>query len=140
MAAAIWGGFGVIANYTYSDAKRNKDSVTPGDRLGRDIDGNSKHTWNLTGYFENDLISTRFAYSYRSKFRSGIDRATPMWQDGYGQLDGSLLVHVTPHLALSADAQNITNAKLYYFVGDPAIPRSYYDNGRTFYLGLRITY
>ena len=136
----IWGGFGLIANYTYSDAKRDAGAVAADDRLGRDIDGNSKHTWNLTGYFEDDLVSTRLAYSYRSKFRSGIDRATPMWQDGYGQLDGSLLVHVTSHLALSADAQNIANAKLYYFVGDRAIPRSYYDNGRTFYLGLRVTY
>ncbi|MEG8039151.1 TonB-dependent receptor [Sphingomonas sp. LR60] len=136
----IWGGFGMIANYTYSDAKRDRSAVAEGDHLGRDIDGNSKHTWNLTGYFENDLVSTRLAYSYRSKFRSGIDRATAMWQDGYGQLDGSLLVHVTPHLALSADAQNIGNAKLYYFVGDRAIPRAYYDNGRTFYLGVRVTY
>ena len=136
----IYGGFGFIANYTYSDAKKNADAVTAADNFSREIDGNSKHTWNLTGYYEDKLISTRLAYSYRSKFRSGIDRATPMWQDGFGQLDGSLLVHVTPHIALSADAQNITNAKLYYFVGDPAIPRAYYDNGRTVYLGLRLTY
>jgi iron complex outermembrane receptor protein len=133
-------GFGFIANYTYSDAKKDKDAVTAADNFSREIDGNSKHTWNLTGYFENSLVSTRLAYSYRSKFRSGIDRATPMWQDNFGQLDGSLLVHVTKNLALSVDAQNITNAKLYYFVGDPAVPRAYYDNGRTVYGGLRLTF
>ena len=42
-----------------------------------------------------------------------------------------------PVIALTADAQNLTNAKLYYFVGDPSIPRAYYNNGRTFWVGAR---
>ena len=124
-------GFGVIANYTYADAK-TKD--------GQPIDGNSKHTYNLTGYFENKLLSARLAYTYRSKFRSGIDRATPMWQDNYGTLDGSLIVNVTKNVALTADAQNLTNRKLYYFVGNPAIPRAFYNNGRTFWVGGKLTF
>ena len=124
-------GFGVIANYTYSDAKS---------RNGGPIDGNSKHTFNLTGYFENSLISTRLAYTFRSKFQSGIDRATPMWQDDYGQLDGSLIVHLTRNIDFTADAQNLLNHKLYYFVGDPSIPRAYYNNGRTFWIGAKATF
>jgi len=124
-------GFGVIANYTYSDAKN---------RNGGPIDGNSKNTYNLTGYFENKLLSARLAYTFRSKFQSGIDRATPMWQDNYGQLDGSLIVHLTKYLDLTADAQNLLNHKLYYFVGDPSIPRAYYSNGRTFWVGAKATF
>jgi iron complex outermembrane receptor protein len=124
-------GFGVISNYTYADAKN---------RNGGPIDGSSKHTYNLTGYFENSLISTRLAYTYRSKFQSGIDRATPMWQDNYGQLDGSLIVHVTRNLDFTADAQNLLNHKLYYFVGNPSIPRAYYNNGRTFWVGAKATF
>ncbi|HSU67879.1 MAG TPA: TonB-dependent receptor, partial [Tepidisphaeraceae bacterium] len=124
-------GFGVLANYTYSDAKS---------RNGGPIDGNSKHTFNVTGYFENSLLSTRLAYTYRSKFQSGIDRATPMWQGNYGQLDGSLLVHVTRYFDLTFDAQNLLDRKLYYFVGNPAIPRAYYNNGRTFWLGGKVTF
>lgn len=124
-------GFGVLANYTYADAKN---------RNGGPIDGNSKHTYNVTGYFENSLLSARLAYTYRSKFQSGIDRATPMWQGNYGQLDGSLIVHVTRYLDLTADAQNLLNRKLYYFVGDPSIPRAYYNNGRTYWLGGKVTF
>jgi len=124
-------GFGVLANYTYSDAKN---------RNGGPIDGNSKHTFNVTGYYENSLLSARLAYTFRSKFQSGIDRATPMWQDDYGQLDGSLIVHVTRNVALTVDAQNILNHKLYYFVGDPSIPRAYYNNGRTFWVGGKLTF
>ncbi len=37
----IWGGFGAVVNYTYSDAKANN---------GDPIPGNSKHSLNLTGY------------------------------------------------------------------------------------------
>jgi len=133
-------GFGIIANYTYSDAKKKKSAVTAADNFSRVIDGNSKHTYNVTGYFENSLISARLAYSFRSKFRSGIDRSTPMWQDDYDQLDGSLLVHVTKHVDLSFDAQNVTGSKLYYFIGDKSVPRAYYNNGRTFYAGARLNF
>ena len=127
----LWWGFGLLANYTYADAKA---------KGGGTIDGNSKHTYNATVYFENDLLSARAAYSFRSKFRSGIDRGTPMWQDDFGQLDGSLLVHVTKNISATIDAQNLLNHKLYYFVGDPSIPRAYYNNGRTFWVGAKVTF
>jgi iron complex outermembrane receptor protein len=125
----IYGGFGLMANYTYADAKKSDGSA---------LDGNSKHTFNVTAYYENSLISTRFAYTFRSKFQSGIDRATPMWQDDFGTLDGSLTINVTKNFALTADAQNLLNHKLYYFVGDPSIPRAYYNNGRTFWVGGKV--
>ncbi len=125
----IYGGFGLLANYTYSDAKASGGGV---------IDGNSKHTANITAYFENSLISTRFAYTFRSKFRSGIDRSTPMWQDDFGTLNGSFTLNITKNFALTADAQNLLNHKLYYFVGDPSIPRAYYNNGRTFWVGGKV--
>ena len=125
----IYAGFGMLANYTYADAKAADGGV---------IDGNSKHTFNVTAYYENKLISTRLAYTFRSKFRSGIDRSTPMWQDDFGTLDGSFTLNVTKNFALTADAQNLLNKKLYYFVGDPSIPRAYYDNGRTFWIGGKV--
>jgi len=125
----IFGGFGLLANYTYADAKKADGSA---------LDGNSKHTFNVTAYYENSLISTRFAYTFRSKFMSGVDRATPMWQDDFGTLDGSLTINVTKNFALTADAQNLLNHKLYYFVGDPSIPRAYYNNGRTFWVGGKV--
>jgi len=124
-------GFGFIANYTYSDGKTD---------AGAPIDGNSKNTFNLTGYFENEKISTRLAYNFRSKFKSGTDRGTAMWQDDFGTLDGSFSYNVTPHIALTLDAQNLLHEKLYYFVGDPSIPRAYYDNGQSWYAGVRFKY
>ncbi len=124
-------GFGFIANMTYADGKVEG---------GGPIDGNSKWTYNLTGYFENSLVSARLAYNYRSKFKSGTDRGVDMWQDSFGSLDGSFSYNVTQNIALTLDAQNIGHSKLYYFVGDPSIPRAYYDNGQTWYVGVRLKY
>ncbi len=124
-------GFGFIFNYTYSDAKTTS---------GQQIDGNSKNTANLTGYYENAKISTRLAYNYRSKFISGTDRGAPMWQDDYGTLDGSFSYNVNDHIAITLDAQNLLHEKLYYFVGSPDFPRAVYDNGQSFYLGARFKY
>lgn len=127
----IGAGFGFIANYTYSDAETD---------LGKPIDGSSKNTYNLTGYFENDLISARVAYNFRSKFKSGVDRGTDMWQDDISSLDASLIVNLTENVALSFDAQNLTREKLVYYVGDPSVPRAIYDNGRVFYAGARFKF
>lgn len=126
----LFSGFGILANYTYSDAKSDD---------GDAIDGNSKHTFNVTGYYENDFMSARVAYGFRSKFRSGIDRSTPMWQDDFGQLDASLQIKMNKNVSLTLDGQNLTNSKLYYFVGDPSVPRAYYNNGRTIWFGARFS-
>ncbi|MCR6660386.1 MAG: TonB-dependent receptor [Asticcacaulis sp.] len=124
-------GFGFIFNYTYSNARKNDGSA---------LDGNSENTANLTGYFENEKISTRLAYNYRSKFVSGLDRGAAMWQDNYGTLDGSFSYNLSDHIALTVDAQNLLHEKLYYFVGSPQFPRAIYDNGQSFYVGARFKY
>lgn len=127
----IGAGFGFIANTTLSSGKTSD---------GAAIDGNSKLTYNLTGYYEQGPISTRLAYQFRSKFKSGDDRGTPMWQDDYATLDGTFAYTVNSHLSLTLDAQNLLDRKLTYFVGSPNIPRAYYDYGQTFYAGFRLKY
>jgi iron complex outermembrane receptor protein len=124
-------GFGVITNYTYADAKKDD---------GGPIDGSSKHTYNVTAYFENSLLSARLAYTFRSKFQSGFDRGVEIWQGNYGSLDGSLTVNLTKQIALTADAHNLFNRHLHYFVGTPDIPLRFYNNGRTFWLGGKVTF
>ncbi|WP_380874371.1 TonB-dependent receptor [Sphingomonas sp. DBB INV C78] len=127
----IWNGFGVIANYTYSDAKADN---------GDPIPGNSKHTANLTGYFENDMFNARLSYTYRSKFFINIDRAAPLNQASLESLDASASVNVTENIAITFDAVNLTNEKIRQYSGTPDRFRSIYDNGRQFYFGARFKY
>lgn len=127
----LFAGFGVVANYTYSDAEADN---------GDQIPGNSKHAVNLSGYFENDLLSARLSYNYRSSFFINIDRAAPLNQDATESLDGSLSVNLTKNVALTADAINLTNAKIVQYSGTMDRPRAIYDNGRQFYLGARFRF
>ena len=127
----IWAGFGAIASYTYSDAKANDGSPIP---------QNSKHSASLTGYYENDLVSARLSYTYRSKFFIDIDRNAPLNQKALESLDASLSFNLTENVALTADAVNLMNEKIVQFSGNSVRPRAIYDNGRQFYVGARVRF
>jgi iron complex outermembrane receptor protein len=131
MSRPLWAGFGVIANYTYSAAKSDD---------GEPIPGNSKHSLNLIGYYENSWLSARLSYNYRSKFFINIDRAAPLNQKATDSLDASVSVKVTDNVYLTADAVNLTNEKIEQYSGTTSRPRAIYDNGRLFFIGARFRY
>ena len=129
--APIWNGFGVQANYTYSDAKANS---------GDPIPGNSKHTVNLVGFYENERLSVRLAYSRRSKFFITFDRASPLNQDGLESLDASVNFNLTENIALTLDAVNLTDEEIVQYSGTKSRPRAIFDNGRQVYGGVRVKF
>ena len=129
--APIWNGFGVQANYTYSDAKASS---------GAPIPGNSKHTFNLIGFYENEKLSVRLAYSQRSKFFITFDRTAPLNQDGLRSLDATVAYNLTDNIALTFDAVNLTDEEIEQYSGDKSRPRAIYDNGRQFYGGVRVKF
>jgi iron complex outermembrane recepter protein len=127
----LFGGFGVNANYTYSDANI---------KGGGQVPGNSKHALNVSGYYEDDLLSARLSYNYRSAWFITVDRAAPLNQEATESLDASASINLTENIALTADAINLTNEKIVQFSGTPDRPRAVYDNGRQFYLGARFRF
>ena len=127
----IWGGFGVQANYTYTDAKADN---------GDPIPGNSKDAYNVIAYFENQLLSARLAYNYRSEFFVAFDRTTRLSQEETESLDASVSVNVFDFLTLTFEAQNLTEEEITQFADFSYRPRAIYDNGRTYYAGVRFRY
>ena len=127
----IWGGFGVQANYTYASGVDNG---------GGPLVGDSKSTANLVGYYENDWMSTRLSYNYRSKMLVGLDRSSAENQNSYGTLDGSLQFNVTDWATINIDALNITNQTLKYFASSEVQPRALYSNGTQVYAGVRVKF
>ncbi len=127
----IWGGFGVQANYTYSDATLDSGDQVP---------GNSKNTYNLTGFFENKLLSARLAYSYRSDFFVTFDRSSHLDQAALKSLDASLAWNVTDNVAVTVEGNNLTDAKIVQFNDVPSHPRAIYDNGRVYFAGVKLRY
>lgn len=124
-------GFGFQANGTYVDGH---------DADGNPLVGTSKFTYNLVGYYDKGRLSTRLAYTYRSHYYVGLDRSSAENQDNYGQLDGSLSFNVTKHIALTADALNITNNKLKYYAQNTDQPRAVYSNGTQVFFGARVKF
>jgi len=128
----IFGGFGVIANYTYSDA-----SAANGDP----IPSNSEHSANLSVFFENDWVSSRLSYNYRSDFFIDIDRGRELYSDTIESVDLSVSVNITDDIALTLDAINLTDEELFqYYDNNPGRPARYYDNARIYYGGVRINF
>jgi iron complex outermembrane receptor protein len=127
----IYGGFGVQANYTYSDAKADSGDPLP---------QSSKNQVNLTGFFENARLSARLSYTYRSEFFVTFDRLTPLNEKALDQLDASVQVNVTDNFAVTLEGQNLTNEKLEQFAGDETRPRAIYDNGRIYFVGGRFKF
>lgn len=123
--------FGFQANATYVSSK---------DRDGNPLVGTSKWTANLVGYYENDWMSARLAYTFRSHFYVGLDRSAAENQDNYGSLDGSLNFNVSKNIAITLDGLNLTNEKLKYYADNKTQPRAVYKNGRQAFLGVRIKY
>lgn len=115
-------GFGIATNYTFSDSETDLSSLT---QNNLPIPGVSEHAFNVIGFFENDVLSARIAYTWRDEYLSpdgtfqgvpgltdqfgaGNDRPLASWYDAYGQLDASVTWDVLDNFSLVAEAINIT--------------------------------
>lgn len=127
--------FGVIANYTYSDGSTSHTWADGSDNLL----GNSKSTYNVGAYFENDRFGARVSYTRRSSFLIGLSGANPYYQDDFGTLSASLSYRATDWLSFSFDALNLNNPTIKYYQS-AAIPTSFYNNGRQYYFNIRLKY
>jgi iron complex outermembrane receptor protein len=124
----VGAGFGVDLNYTYT---RGRDSN------GAPLAGSSRNTYNVQGWFENDALSARLIYSYRSAFLTGIVSALPQYVAGAGDLSASINVKLTSQLSISLDAKNLTGQLARQYVVQRDMPAAIYNNGKQFYLGLK---
>jgi iron complex outermembrane receptor protein len=127
----LFGNFGAGINYTYADGE---------EQGGGPLVGTSRHTYNLSAYYEDDRFNARIAYNFRSKFYSGLDRNTAFSQDDTDSLSASLGYKVNDNLSVTFDAHNLNNPKLRYFALNEDQPRSIYQNGRQYYLTARVKF
>ena len=128
----IGAGFGFNANYTYADSK---------DDDGARMKGQSKHTYNLGAYYEDERFSARLAYNGRSDYIISTNRTGPTVQNApFKTLSASLQVKLTENLSLSLDALNLNNPISKAYAANEEQPRAFRENGRQYYLNLRMKY
>ena len=121
--------------YTYSAGSSSHTWADGSDNLL----GNSKNTYNVGAYFENDRFGARVSYTYRSAFLIGLSGANPYYQADFGTVAASLSYKATDWLSISFDALNLNNPTYKYYQ-TAAIPTSFYSNGRQYYLNAHLKF
>ncbi|MDO6444173.1 TonB-dependent receptor [Colwellia sp. 1_MG-2023] len=114
-------GFGIQANYTFTDSK--DDDASEFDRPnvqspGSGLEGFSENSYNIIGFYEIDGFQARAAYNWREGFlayRSGPrigSNGLPQHVDDYGQLDLSASYDINDSFTVSAEVINATDAHI----------------------------
>jgi TonB-dependent receptor len=152
-----WNGFGFQTNFTYVDNKgignANLSTVSGGGTTQQDplitftnlpLEGFSKSSYNIVLMFEKAKYSARLAWNWRDDYlisQSDCCVKLPIWQDAYGQLDGSFHFKPSDSWDIYFDAQNILQAEtvLRQQVTNEGLllPRSWFVNDRRLQIGVR---
>jgi iron complex outermembrane receptor protein len=125
----IWGGFGILTNYTFADASGGTGAN--GEILN--LPYLSRHTINVIPYFEKGGFQARVSWNYRSHYFTGVGRLNSVDStDKYHQLDASVSYKLNEHFTIQANAQNLLDSTYYSYSGTKAAPTAFYKNGRVF--------
>ena len=141
---APFNNLGIQATYTYVDAGalQNSTDDTRRSPFSEDLPfvGVSEDTYNFTVFYENEKVSARLAYNWRSEFlitpRDDIFPFSPIVGEDTGQLDGSIFYTVSDKLKVGIQAVNLLDevtktSQIIDFDGTRA-PRSAFRNDRRF--------
>jgi TonB-dependent receptor len=154
-------GFGLGATYTYVKssgvAQSTLSETDPDVAAGNTstvntallpLQGLSKHTINITPFYEKGPLSIRLAYNWRSRFlltvRDVIVPFAPIFNESTGQLDGSIFVSLNKNIKVGVQAVNILNevTRTTQVINNDLLraPRSWFMNDRRFTASLRVSY
>lgn len=134
---------GAELNYTYSDSKSGKDDL---EGNSFPLESNSKHQYNAVLWYQNEKLSSRLAYNWRSaQYQSQIGLQTNEaalnlgnWIEASGYLDASINYDVIENVTVYLQGTNVleTNKKSYaQFEG---AFRSLHVQERRVALGIRV--
>ena len=130
-------GFGVQANYTYSDADMLETEEEKAEGIEKQLPANSRDTYNLAAYYEDHGLSARLAYNYRSRYYSGTNRnGLDLYSDGYGQVDANLSYQLTDNISLVMNLLNLTDEEQSSEWGEQGLIGDVHQYGRRIFAGV----
>ncbi|MDJ0652629.1 MAG: TonB-dependent receptor [Xanthomonadales bacterium] len=153
-----WSAFGAQATYTYIDAE---GLLAPTDSTARSpfadglsLPGVSEDTVNLVAFFENESISARLAWNWRSEFlitpRDDIFPFSPIIGEDTGQLDGSIfytfnsqpfgITNMQIGLQVVNILDEVTQTSQIVDFDGTTFPRSAFRNDRRYTVAFRFNY
>ena len=124
-------GFGVIANYTYSDGEAT---------AGRPLPFNSKNQFNISPFFENDRWTARVTYGWRDKYFTQVSGGRQLWTMDYASMDASVAFKITDNLSIGLDGMNLLDEKYHSYSAVEQLTRGAYLSGRRYNASLRFNF
>ncbi|MBT0586793.1 TonB-dependent receptor [Alteromonas oceanisediminis] len=131
-------GFGIVANYTYTDAKVEQIDGEEGF-----LPGNSETMWNVTPYWENDMFEARVMVNHRGKYFEGFNRGSANFIDDFTSVDVAFTYHVNDHIDINLQGLNVTNELWTARHSQDAFDgtwRQLAENGARWFAGVNIRY
>jgi len=118
-------GLGLVANYTYADAKLASGGALP---------YSSKNSYSLSPYYEKGPFSARLTYNWRSSYLAGgyIAGAPPSTTGSYKDLGASLGYKLNDKISFTVDAMNLLNSKYTQYLQTRDLPVAEYTTGRRY--------
>ncbi|MDM7859103.1 TonB-dependent receptor [Alteromonas sp. ASW11-36] len=99
-------GFGTIFNYTYTDTKADEDTFTDANSV---LSDSSRHSYNVSGYYETDDFQVRVSYNWRSEYMLRESGAYGnRLHDDFGSLDLTAIYSVTDNIDVRFAVNNLT--------------------------------
>ncbi|MBE0361248.1 MULTISPECIES: TonB-dependent receptor [Pseudoalteromonas] len=135
-----FGGFGVSANYTYTDASADEERDISKAGTGL-VEGTSKNMLNLMAFYENDDYQARIMYNFRSDWYKGLHfNGDELFNDSFGQWDASASYNVNQYVTLTLEAVNLTDEEIVEYNTNEERIMSIYSNGRRYVAGIRVNF
>lgn len=139
------GGFGIQGAYNFVDSDFETPDPTATDSANplanftqpANISGYSKHTGNVTVFWENDDFDIRLAYKARSSYYKPFRISALRFTGAQDFLDASMSYDITDNLEIRAQALNLTNEPNVFFrpTADNLAQADY--SGRRYFVGMR---
>ena len=133
-------GLGAQVSYTYAESDANYVNAVANVSYG--LEGLSKDSYSLVGFYEKYGIQARVAYTWRDKFlqvASGRN-GEPEYFDAYGQLDASLSYDLNDHFTVYVDGLNLTDENEFIYSVTPDRTKEYRTTGKRVSAGIRFRY
>ncbi len=125
-APGFWSGFGVFANYTYTDSEANYP-----DRASTRLPGQAQNSANLAISYELGGFSGRLSWNLQGELilSPGGEAAEDEWLDDRTQLDLRIRQRFAQRWSVVLDLANLTNEpyRVYEGVFDRTIQEEIYD-------------
>jgi len=99
-------GFGLMANYTFTDTSTDSDTFSDQNPF---LSDSSDHVVNASAFYENEDFSVRVSYNYRSEYMLREEGSYGnRLHEGFGSVDVGAVYHMNDHVDFKLDVVNLT--------------------------------